>query len=120
MRNKPIKVEATNIQTGETFVYNSVNAAGDKGGFSRDMVFRCIRGRSRTHAGFTFKALSPMPELKKDTLIHRVAAFRNKGFTNKLIAELLGLKESTVRATASYAITAGLCKTRAKTQEVAG
>lgn len=112
MRNQPIKVEATNTATGETFVYDSVNKAADEGGFSRDMVFRCIRGRARQHAGFTFRALSPMPPLKENALINRVAALRNRGYTNKLIAEVLDIKESTVRATASYAITAGLCKSR--------
>ncbi|APU00454.1 hypothetical protein [Aeromonas phage 3] len=95
----PVKIPviATSIATGEVVRFESVTSAARVGGFDRTCVQACIHGQRKHHNGFIFTTPATLRQTSADTLIHKIANYRNQGYTNKATAAIMGLSASTVR-----------------------
>lgn len=111
MKKRPqsTAITATNKVTGEVHNYKSMVEAAEKGGFDYQMVQNCVRGLCGSHAGFTFKPVSPLREV--GTLRPRVqqaAQYINQGLTHSQTAKAMGLVTGTVSVYARQARSLGL------------
>ncbi|ANZ52250.1 putative HNH homing endonuclease [Aeromonas phage Ahp2] len=110
-------VVAISIATGERVSYPTIRQCAELGGFEYSSVRNVLHGRQKSHAGFTFEALTPLRQKKPNGNIVKVAELRNKGLSNNEIAEKLGLKPSTIPFYACQATNMGLTDTYRRVQE---
>ncbi len=87
----------------------------EKQGYSADCIGHCLRGRTKSHAGYSWEAEGvAKPEPKPTRSMITVANFRNFGYSNKEIAEHMGISHQTVRVYAGRCIALGMIKSQAK------
>ncbi|MGL4505769.1 MAG: hypothetical protein ACRCUF_08550 [Aeromonas sobria] len=109
-RKKPII--ATCLTTGKTINFPSIASTVDEG-FGKELINNCLKGRARSHAGYSWAYETPEVATPTPTML-KCAEMRNRGFTNKLIALELGISVNSARGLAGRCILAGLCESRAQ------
>ena len=111
MKAVPLKATA---QDGSHFIrFDSITHA-EREGFSADCIGHCLRGRTKSHAGYTWSAVGKRFKPATTRSMDTVAEFRNSGYSNKEIAELMGITHQTVRVYAGRCIALGMIKSQAK------
>lgn len=110
-RPQATAITATNKETGEVHHYKSMVEAAKVGGFDYQMVQNCVRGLSGSHAGFTFKAVSPLRSVSVlRPRVQEAAQYLNQGLTRAEAAKRMGLSTGTVDVYARQARSLGILK----------
>ncbi|MGL4755228.1 MAG: hypothetical protein ACRCXB_22950 [Aeromonadaceae bacterium] len=97
---QPMKtpVRGTCIRTGQTYDFPSM-AAVALDDFSPGKVRDCVRGRAKTHAGMTWKAMGPLRPAREGygNRTGEAASLYNSGKTYAQVAEAMGISITTAR-----------------------
>ncbi len=100
---------------GSHFMHFPSITEAEKQGYSADCIGHCLRGRTEFHAGYSWEAEGVAKvEPKPTPSMVAVANFRNRGYSNKEIAELMGVSCRTVRVYAGRCIALGMIESQAK------
>lgn len=110
---KALPLIATSLVGSATMTFKSI-AHAEREGFSADCIGHCLRGRTKSHAGYTWEAVGKRFKPATTKSMATVAEFRNCGYSNKEIAELMGITHQTVRVYAGRCIALGMCESQAK------
>ncbi|MGL4755230.1 MAG: hypothetical protein ACRCXB_22960 [Aeromonadaceae bacterium] len=106
MSKRPLAtaITATNKETGEVHHYKSMVEAAKVGGFDYQMVQNCVRGLSGSHAGFTFKPVSPLRSVSVlRPRVQEAAQYLNQGLSHSQTAKVMGLAVGTISVYARQA-----------------
>lgn len=110
---KAVPLIATSIVGSATMTFKSI-AHAEREGFSADCIGHCLKGRTKSHAGYRWTREGGQENPKPTKSMATVAEFRNCGYSNKEIAELMGITYQTVSVYAGRCIALGMCKSQAK------
>lgn len=110
---KAIPLIATSLDGLTTLFFKSIVMA-EREGFSADCIGHCLKGRTKSHAGYSWMRDGKQEKPKPTKSLITVANYRNCGYPNKEIAKLMRISEQTVRVYAGRCIALGMCKSQAK------